>query len=286
MNWYMYRMNARIRWQGIIDRARDIVDSYDDGVTVRQVMYRLVSAGLLPNTAPTYRRLSSQLAQARRDGHFPDLIDTIREVHVPPSWPDAAAFEADMPQWFRLDRTRGQQWALYMAAEKDTLRQLLTRWLAEYGIPVLVVRGFGSQSYADVVRERVRSDPRPAVLLYLGDFDASGSDIERDWVERTACWARVERVLLTDGQIREYDLPPAEGKRNDPRWPQFARRYGFDIDRPVQWEVEALEPAELKRLVLDAVDTYLDREILAQVMAEEEQQRIRLSEILGQHRDG
>lgn len=54
-----------------------------------------------------------------------------------------------------------------VAAEKDTLRQLLTGWLAEYSIPVLVVRGFGSQSYADVVRDRARSDTRPAALLYL-----------------------------------------------------------------------------------------------------------------------
>ncbi|MER7350385.1 hypothetical protein ABT390_33815 [Streptomyces aurantiacus] len=279
-------MSARIRWQEIIDRARDIVEGYDGGVTVRQVMYRLVAAGLVPNTAPTYRRLSSRLAQARRDGLFPDLIDTIREVHVPPAWQDTDAFVADMPAWFRLDRTRGQERALYVAAEKDTLRQLLTGWLAEYGIPVLVVRGFGSQSYAEVVRDRVRSDPRPAALLYVGDFDASGSDIERDWVVRTDCWERVERVLLTDGQVREYQLPPAEGKRDDPRWPGFARRYGFDLDRPVQWEVEALEPAELKRLVLEAIDVYIDREALAQVMAEEEQQRARLAGILGQQQDG
>ncbi|MFI1177822.1 hypothetical protein [Streptomyces melanogenes] len=282
----MYQMSARIRWQDIIDRARDIVDGYDGGVTVRQVMYRLVAAGLLPNTAPTYRRLSSRLAQARRDGLFPDLIDTIREVHVPPSWPDAEEFVADMPQWFRLDRTRGQEWALYVAAEKDTLRQLLTGWLAEYGVPVLVVRGFGSQSYADVVRDRARSDPRPAALLYLGDFDASGSDIERDWVQRTDCWERVERVLLTDEQVRAYRLPPAEGKRDDPRWPAFARRYGFDLERPVQWEVEALEPAELKRLVMEAVAGYIDPEVLAAVMAEEEQQRARLEALLGSQQGG
>jgi hypothetical protein len=120
----------------------------------------------------------------------------------------------------------------------------------------------------------------------IGDFDASGSDIERDWVERTDCWERVERVLLTDGQVSEYQLPPAEGKKDDPRWPGFARRYGFDLDRPVQWEVEALEPAELKRLVMEAVEGYIDREILAEVMAEAEQQRAQLAGILGQQRDG
>ncbi|MEU7153963.1 hypothetical protein AB0B15_39015 [Streptomyces sp. NPDC045456] len=104
-----------------------------------------------------------------------------------------------------------------MAAEKDTLRQQLTGWPAEYGIPVLVVRGFASQSHADVVRRRTARDPRAAHLLYLGDLDASGTDIERDWVGRTGCWSRVARVLLTYEQVRAYGLPAAEGKRGDPR---------------------------------------------------------------------
>lgn len=118
-------MDSRIRWPGIVDRAREIVEGYEVGVTLRQVMYRLVSQGLLPNTPPMYRRLSSRLAAARREGRFPDLIDTLREVHVPPVWPDASAFVDEVPGWFRLDRTRGQQHAVYVAAEQDTLRQLL-----------------------------------------------------------------------------------------------------------------------------------------------------------------
>ncbi|MGW2113313.1 hypothetical protein ACWCPL_43510, partial [Streptomyces sp. NPDC001948] len=56
---------------------------------------------------------------------------------------------------------------LYVACEKDTLRAQLTGWLKRTGVPVLVVRGFGSQSYAQVVRERTAGDPRPAVLLYV-----------------------------------------------------------------------------------------------------------------------
>jgi len=76
-------------------------------------------------------------------------------------------------------------------------------------------------------------------------------------------------------------LPATEGKRGDPRWPAFARRYGFGIDRPVQWEVEALEPAELQRLVLAAVDPYVDRGVLAEQIVREEQQRRALSGFLG-----
>ncbi|MFF5809772.1 hypothetical protein [Streptomyces sp. NPDC012746] len=244
-------------------------------------MYRLAAEGVLPHTPPMYRRLSSQLAQARREGRFPDLIDTVREVHVPPAWPSAGAFVAEMPAWFRLDRTTGQKKALYVAAEKDTLRQQLTGWLEFAGIPVLVVRGFSSQSYADVVRHRVAHEQRKARLLVVGDFDCSGEDIERDWVERTGCWSSVTRVLLTYEQMRAYELPATEGKRGDPRWPAFARRYGFDIERPVQWEVEALEPDELQRLVLAAVDPYIDRDVLAQQIAREEQQRRALEEFAG-----
>lgn len=72
--------------------------------------------------------------------------------------------------------------------------------------------------------------------------------IQRDWVERTGCWSSVTRVLLTYEQMRAYGLPATEGRCGDPRWPAFARRYGFDIEHPVQWEVEALGPDELQRL--------------------------------------
>lgn len=48
---YMYRMvRERVRWPAVVDRAREIVESYEGGVTLRQVMYRLVSEGMLPHT--------------------------------------------------------------------------------------------------------------------------------------------------------------------------------------------------------------------------------------------
>ncbi|MFE2275562.1 hypothetical protein ACFXB4_40895 [Streptomyces lavendulae] len=134
-----------------------------------------------------------------------------------------------------MDRTTGQQQALYVAAEEDTLRQQLAGWLEFAGIPVLVVRGFSSQSYPDVVRERVAHKQREACLFVVGDFDCSGENIERDWVESTCCWSPVTQGLLTYEQMHTYGIPATEGKSGDPRWPAFARRYGFDIERPVQW---------------------------------------------------
>lgn len=52
----------------------------------------------------------------------------VREVHAPPAWPGVDAFVREMPDWFGLDRTAGQEHALYVDAGKDTLRQQLTGW--------------------------------------------------------------------------------------------------------------------------------------------------------------
>ncbi|MFD8915981.1 hypothetical protein [Streptomyces sp. NPDC059575] len=56
--------------------------------------------------------------RASREGRFPDLIDTVLEVHVPLAWTGADAFLAQMPDWFCLDRTEDQEHALYVAAER------------------------------------------------------------------------------------------------------------------------------------------------------------------------
>ncbi|GGK64327.1 hypothetical protein [Streptomyces flaveus] len=44
----------------------------------------------------------------------------------------------------------------------------------------------------------------------------------------------------------------------------------------MQWEVEALDPTELQRLVLAAIVPYIDNAVLADRIAEEERQRRRL----------
>lgn len=87
---------------------------------------------------------------------------------------------------------------------------------------------------------------------------------------------RCLRVLLTHDQVREYELPAAAGKAGDPRWAGFASRHGLDPGRPGQWEVEALHPAELQRLVLASTAPYIDQAVLRDRIAQEERQRRQL----------
>ncbi|WP_406251952.1 hypothetical protein OH786_00015 [Streptomyces atratus] len=60
----------------------------------------------------------------------------------------------------------------------------------------------------------------------------------------------------------------------------MALKHAHDPAHPVQWEVEALEPAELQRLVLAAVDPYVDRDILARQIARENEQCRALTDFL------
>ena len=100
--------------------------------------------------------------------------------------------------------------AVYVGVEKAGLVTQLEAWFGhDPGVPILALSGYSSQSYVDEVAADARAQGRPAVLLYAGDFDPLGEDIDRDFVERTACWAQVVRVALGADQVTAYDLPPA-----------------------------------------------------------------------------
>jgi len=278
-------MYPRLSWPGVVAAARLVAARYDTRVTLRQLYYVLGAEGVIPLTSPTYRHLSAHLAEARRRGDFPKdgLIDLGREIHVRPRYAGPSELLGVVPELYRADRTAGQPYALYVGVEKDTLRVQITDWLEGYGIPVLVVRGYGSQTYADQVAAHVADDGRPAVLLFVGDLDASGEDIERDWVARTHCWVEVNRLAVTTAQAA--GLPAAAGKAGDPRWSAFASRHGLDPARPVQYEVEAINPTELRDLLIAAVDARTDLARLRRVLEHEEAERRRLTEFLSSWSD-
>jgi len=243
-----------IPWPDVISQAREIVAGYDTSVTLRQLFYRLVSAQMIPNTQQTYKGLSRYTAEARRNGTFPALIDRGRVIHQAPSWADPVNAMRVLVSQYRVDRTAGQSYSLYLAVEKAGLVVQLESWFGELGIPILALGGYSSQTYADDVTRHAVTQERPAVLLYAGDHDPSGEDIDRDFKARTDCWAEVRRVALTAGQVRAYDLPVNPGKSADSRAAGFTARHG----ELCQVEIDALDPPDLRSLFTEALDPWWD----------------------------
>jgi hypothetical protein len=162
---------------------------------------------------------------------------------------------------------------MYLGVEKDALVAQLSSWYDDLGLPVVALRGYGSQTIADLVRRDVEQEGRPAVLAYAGDFDPTGMDIERDFIARTACWTHTARVALTAHQVADYRLPPLPGKESDSRAAGFTETYG----RLVQVELEALDPTDLRALFDDAINQWWDPQAHREVLTAEQHDRDRLN---------
>jgi hypothetical protein len=217
---------TRFSWPEVVERAAVIAGSYSTPVTLRQVFYRLVSEHLIPNKDMSYKTLSSTSAKARREGWFPQLLDQGREIHRPWHRDDPVGAVTSLARSYRSDRTEGQEEQLWVVLEKATLLEQVVSWTDRYGIPVVALRGYGSQTIVDDVRDNVECDGRAAAALYLGDLDASGLDIERDFGERTDyCFDEVTRLAVNFAQVDELGLVPAPGKRSDTRAASFEADY-------------------------------------------------------------
>jgi hypothetical protein len=123
----------------------------------------------------------------------------------------------------------------------------------------------------DVQRDIVGRE-RAAVLLYAGDFDPSGEDIERDFVARVGNFAITKRVALDWAQVEHYGLPPNPGKATDSRAADFEAKHG----QLVQVEVDALAPEDLRGLFEDAVAGYWNDAAYQRALAVEMLNRGRL----------
>ena len=264
---------TRVAWGPVLEHAAAVVESYDTAVTLRQLFYRLVSAELLPNTQSAYSTLSSRTAAARREGWFPALIDRTRSIHEYRTFTDPQSARKWLAKIYRRDRTEGQDWTVYLGVEKHGIVNQLQSWFGRLGVPIVSLGGYASQSYVDEITEHAESQGRPAVLIYAGDFDPSGHDIERDFVSRTNCFTDALRIALTQEQIDEYRLPPLPGKASDTRAAGFVDKYGALM----QVELDALPPDTLRELYQDAIDGYIDMSTFEQVMDREAEERRKLT---------
>jgi hypothetical protein len=292
------RSRPNLKWKPIIERAREIVNSYPERITLRRLFYRLVSEGILDNSTKeeserAYSGLSDHTAKDRRAGLFPPLldIDTTRTKNSGFENPKHALTE--VYKQYRRDRTEGQQYQIYVGVEKRGLYGDLVKWFDGFGVRLFALGGFGAEAYERELIEEINKDGRPAVLIYGGDCDPSGERIYANLVENVP-FDYVELVGVTERQIDDFDLPVMRFTKNDSRIREFRERhkefclsYGLTGDAEAfQVEIDAFDayrPDVLKLLYKRAFNKYWDESAFDKVMAQEETERDSLKEIADEY---
>lgn len=267
----------------LIATMNDILTEYvDQGyiLTVRQLYYQLVARGFIPNNMRSYKRLVAHCGNGRKAGmiNWAYIHDTARRTLYPSSWDDPPDIIEASAKQFRVDRWEDQPSRIIVMIEKDALAGVFSGPCHDEHIRLYPNRGYTSLSYvydvAKLMKYMVDQQGVEAVhVLYFGDHDPSGMDMDRDIEERLAQFSHYtpfefRRMALTMDQIHEYDPPPNPAKLTDSRAAGYITEFG-----PESWELDALEPAALRKLLVDEIAEIKDDEIWAETMEREKAYR-------------
>jgi len=252
---------AQAEWK----RTTDLIDAaaailgIQQPMTIRQLFYRLVSAGLIPNDRKNYQLVSRIMTKARDDNRIPFeyITDRSRPEYRPNVWDDAAGYFATVKSSYRKNYWQNQTNHVELWVEKDAIIGSIESVTDELGITVRVGRGFLSTTRAHEIAEHFRRINKPITVFYLGDHDPSGQAIETDIQVRVRGYGsgafELKRLAIFKSDIKRFKLPPLRIKRTDSNAGKFLSKYG---DAGV--ELDALPPDELRKRITNAVEKLID----------------------------
>lgn len=292
----------------VIQILQDVIMEYAGmPISKRQLHYRLVSRGLVPNTQRDYERISGEYTVGMiKDGtisvdtfvdnsrpyfgydlspgsfvspvdayrneieqtigdHDRDLDEIIRDI---------SKESIELAKW-RLERVSGiyrygtrysftplsenygQKTRVVLGVEKQAQQGYFEPLARQYNVDLMVFRGYASISLINELKKHISNDTREIVILYFGDFDPSGIDIDRSFLDNAQnvlnLDVNLERIALTHEQVTEMDLIPAPAKDTDKRSKKFVEEYGSNV-----YELDAVEPMELQQMIRDAIESHID----------------------------
>ena len=258
-------------------------------LTLRQLYYRFIAGDLLPdsrtdavlgtkNTERNYKWLGDLISKARVAGlidwaHITDRTRTANGGDT--GWDSPEAAVASVVDWYTITKWDDQPWYIEIWVEKEALADVISGPADRWNVTSLACKGSPSTSvmWASAMRlRRQERRGRKTKVIYLGDHDPTGLSIDEDIAGRLALFgstAAVERIALTMEQIEALNPPPSPVKATDSRTAGYVEQYGTEDC----WELDAIEPADLDRLVEDAILAHLDRDLWDARVAHEEAEK-------------
>jgi hypothetical protein len=154
-------------------------------------------------------------------------------------------------------------------SEKDAISGVVLPVCEAWQVPLGIVRGYSSESFAWSVAAGIRPD-KITVIAQLGDHDPSGVNAWNDFANKVRNFADNEstieflRLAVTESQIDELGLPTRPTKKSDTRARDWV---GGSI------EVDAIPAGTLRRIVENFITDHVDGHQLDTLQAAEESER-------------
>ncbi len=269
----------------IVQIANNICAEYRSqgyDLTLRQLYYQFVARDFLPNSQRSYDNLGATINKARLAGllDWNYIVDRTRNLRGFITYDDPADLIARNERQFRLDKWRGQDHAVEVWVEKEALAGVISRAADQRGVNYFSCRGYVSQSELHAAAERhldYQDQGKQVAVIHLGDHDPSGIDMTRDIEDRLRLFGAnttIQRIALNWDQVEHYNPPPNPAKLTDSRAKGYIAEYGAS-----SWELDALDPNTLSNLIIEKIDTYLDRDLYLDVIDEEREGRAQLAKV-------
>jgi hypothetical protein len=234
--------------------AMDIAER-ENPLTLRGLFYQVVSAGWLPSTDKKhYARFGRLVVALRRKGVMPFwwITDSLRSTLKTSSWSGVEDFANTVRNAYRKDFWAHLSTYPRIIVEKDAVASTIEAVTDEYDVGLSVIRGYSSLSFAWELAQELSQIEKPLFLYYLGDFDPSGFDLERNiresLVELKAPPFSWRRLGVVQKDFEQFNLLPLAAKASDSRTRAFVEKHG-----PECAELDALPATEIRARVRDAI---------------------------------
>jgi hypothetical protein len=285
----LYKIHGKkIRQSGLdlIEKVNCIIADYQEqqySLTLRQVYYRLVSRALIENTENSYKRIGELISDGRLEGliDWDAIEDRNRFLRILPHWENPQSIIQSAALQYRRDLWEGQPRYVECWVEKDALIGIVKSAADKLDTPCFSCRGYTSHTAIKDAAQRIKaasSDGRECIIIHLGDHDPSGLDMTRDIRDRLAMFeasVTINCIALNMEQVNKFTPPPNPAKITDTRAAGYIKKYGA-----TSWELDALEPIELDRLITKAIESNLDRKLYDAAYERQESEREAIKKLI------
>lgn len=275
----------------LIDILNGILDEYAQqgyDLSLRQLYYQCVARGYIENSQKSYSKIGDIVSGGRLAGliDWDMIVDRGRVSISNTHWGSPADIVDAAASQYKIDKWEDQPNHIQVMVEKQALEGVLMPVCRKLDVTFRANKGYTSQSMMYRLGKElaeIHDRGKDIHVLYFGDHDPSGLDMDRDVQDRISLFSGLsvsfERLALKYAQVQILNPPENPAKITDSRAKQYIKMYGTS-----SWELDAVEPKELARLVEAAVVNLRDDSLWQSALDRENEMKDELVEFAKTYR--